>query len=58
MRPFRDRLAELLRRARVGNAGGDYLSLPEDTREDWRRSADRLLSEANSANIEIRDVAA
>ena len=44
MRPLRDRLAEALRRSRIGNARPHYLDLPEETREDWRKSADAFLS--------------
>jgi hypothetical protein len=44
MRPLRDRLAEALRRCRVGNTMPHYLDLPEHTREDYRKSADMLVS--------------
>jgi len=48
-------MAELIRRSRLGSAGGNYLDQPEELREEWRRSADRLLSEAKSADITIKD---
>lgn len=54
-RILRDRLGELIRRSRLGVSGGAYLDQPEDTREEWRKSADRLLAESRQHHIRITD---
>lgn len=55
MRPLRDRLAELIRRARLGSSGGPFDALPPDTREEWCRSADLLLALSPDLRIDIRE---
>lgn len=54
-RPLRDRLAEIMRRSRLGGSGGDYTDQPEELREEWRRSADALIREAPDKGISIKD---
>lgn len=56
MRSMRDRLAELLRLARLGGHGGKYDQLPADTQEDWRHSADYILANAGVMDIQIKDL--
>lgn len=41
-RPLRDRLAEAIRRCRIGNVSPPYLNLPDEMQEEYRRSADML----------------
>ena len=56
MRTLRDRLAELLRGARLGEYGGTYSQLTDDGQEDWRRAADYILVNARVMDIQIRDM--
>jgi hypothetical protein len=53
--PLRDRLAELIRRSRLGNAGGDYANQPEQVKEEWRKSADAFLREARAKGVSVND---
>lgn len=55
MRPLRDRLAELLRRARLGMAGGRWVEQTDVTKAEWRASADQFLALARDFDIEIED---
>lgn len=55
MRPLRDRLAEMIRRSRLNGFGGPYMDLPDDTKDDWRRSADEFLRLASLFQVEIKD---
>ena len=54
-RPLRDRLAEIIRRSRLGDHGGAYTDQPEELREEWRRSADALLREAPTKGVTVKD---
>lgn len=55
MRPLRDRLAELIRRSRLGMAGGRWVEQTDVTKAEWRASADNFLSLARDFEIEIVD---
>lgn len=55
-RPLRDRLAEAIRRCRIGNVHPPYDNLPDDMQEEYRRSADILASGlANELGYSIKD---
>lgn len=54
-RPLRDRLAEIIRRSRLGDQGGAYVDQPEELREEWRRSADTVIREAPAKGLSIKD---
>lgn len=49
-RPLRDRLAECIRVSRIGAQMRPFWGdLPEATKEDWRKSADTLVSLGKSS---------
>lgn len=54
-RPFRDRLAELIRTSRLRGAGGEYEFQDDSVREDYQRSADWMHANASSLGIRIID---
>lgn len=55
-RPLRDRLAEAIRRSRIGNVHPPYANLPDEMQEEYRRSADVLTSSlANELGFSVKD---
>lgn len=54
-RPMRDRLAELIRTSRLRGAGGEYEFQSDSTREDYQRSADWMIANANALGLRIID---
>lgn len=54
-RPLRDRLGEAIRRSRIGLAEPLWEYLSDDMREDYRRSADRLLKLGEALDYGVED---
>jgi len=54
-RSLRDRLGEAIRRSRIGLAEPLWEYLNDDMREDYRKSADRLLKLGETLDYEVED---
>lgn len=54
-RPLRDRLGEAIRRSRIGLAEPLWEYLDDGMREDYRRSADRLLALGEPLSYSVED---
>lgn len=54
-RPARDRLAELIRTSRLRGAGGEYERQPDTIKDDYRQSADWIMSNASALGLRVVD---
>lgn len=54
-RPLRDRLGEAVRRSRIGLAEPLWASLDDDMREEYRKSADRLVILGKELGFRVED---